>query len=224
MKDKNQVKQEEIAIANTIVFVKKKLLNDFSGHDWWHIYRVWKMSLYLAIKENANSFVVQLAALLHDIDDWKLSEKTEPLNTNSAKDWLYSQKIEEKTVLHVCEIIGELSFKGAGVPTPMSSIEGEVVQDADRLDAIGAIGIARAFYYGGNRKREMYNPDIKPVMHQSFDEYKINQSTTINHFYEKLLLLKDMMNTDSAKKMAKKRHLFLEEYLQEFLSEWHGNK
>jgi uncharacterized protein len=165
-----------------------------------------------------------LAALLDDIDDWKLSEKTEPLNTNSAKDWLYSQKIEEKTVLHVCEIIGELSFKGAGVPTPMSSIEGEVVQDADRLDAIGAIGIARAFYYGGNRKREMYNPDIKPVMHQSFDEYKINQSTTINHFYEKLLLLKDMMNTDSAKKMAKKRHLFLEEYLQEFLSEWHGNK
>ena len=214
------MEQEEIVVKNTEVFVKKKLQNDASGHDWWHIYRVWKMALYLSEKENANNFEVQLAALLHDLDDWKLVDHENHSGVSIAKDWLIKQQVEEKLISKICKIIKDLSFKGAGVSTRMSSIEGKVVQDADRLDAIGAIGIARAFAYGGYKNREMYNPEIKPVLHQSFDDYKKNQSTTINHFHEKLLLLKDLMNTETAKKIALKRHKFLENFLKQFEAEW----
>lgn len=224
MDNKKLTKQEEIIIAKTVAFVKNKLKNDPSGHDWWHIYRVWKMALHLAEKENANYFEVQLAALLHDIDDWKLKDKEEHICTKNAKDWLNSQKVDEKIQLHICQIIEDLSFKGAGVTTSMYTIEGKVVQDADRLDAIGAIGVARAFAFGGYKKREMYNPDIKPMMHLSFEEYKKNQSTTINHFYEKLLLLKNFMNTDTAKQIAKERHQFIETYLAQFIAEWNGER
>jgi uncharacterized protein len=224
MQDNNQIIQEEKIIAGTVVFVKKKLQNDYSGHDWGHIYRVWKMAFYLAEMENANSFEVQLAALMHDLDDWKLNEKSDGSDLNIVKDWLKLKEVKAPTELHVCKIIEELSFKGAGIETPMSSIEGKVVQDADRLDAIGAIGIARAFVYGGSKKREMHNPEIKPVMHRSFDEYKRNQSTIINHFYEKLLLLKDLMNTDTAKRIANERHKFLEKFLEQFDSEWNWKR
>jgi len=214
------MEQEEVVVKITEVFVKKKLQNDASGHDWWHIYRVWKMALYLSEKENANNFEVQLAALLHDLDDWKLVDHENHSGVSIAKDWLIKQQVEEKLISKICKIIKDLSFKGAGVSTRMSSIEGKVVQDADRLDAIGAIGIARAFAYGGYKNREMYNPEIKPVLHQSFDDYKKNQSTTINHFHEKLLLLKDLMNTETAKKIALKRHKFLENFLKQFEAEW----
>ena len=214
------MEQEEVVVKITEVFVKKKLQNDASGHDWWHIYRVWKMALYLSEKENANNFEVQLAALLHDLDDWKLVDHENHSGVSIAKDWLIKQQVEEKLISKICKIIKDLSFKGAGVSTRMSSIEGKVVQDADRLDAIGAIGIARAFTYGEYKNREMYNPEIKPVLHQSFDDYKKNQSTTINHFHEKLLLLKDLMNTETAKKIALKRHKFLENFLKQFEAEW----
>jgi uncharacterized protein len=225
MKGKTLIKEEEKVVSNAVSFVKKRLHNnDFSGHDWWHIYRVWKMAIYLADQEKANSFEVQLASLLHDIDDWKLKKKPGEPDKNMAKNWLHKQGLHEKIIRNVQNIIQELSFKGAGVPTLMSSLEGKVVQDADRLDAIGAIGIARAFTFGGNHKREMHNPEINPVMHQSFEAYKKDQSTTINHFYEKLLLLKDRMNTATAKKLASKRHIILEKFLQQFMAEWEGIK
>jgi uncharacterized protein len=214
------MKQEELVVVNTVAFVKKKMVHDASGHDWQHVYRVWKMALYLSEKENANNFEVQLAALLHDLDDWKLVDNENHSGVSIAKDWLIEQQVGEKVTSQICKIIEDLSFKGAGVSTRMSSIEGKVVQDADRLDAIGAIGIARAFAYGGYKNREMYNPEIKPVLHQSFDDYKKKQSTTINHFHEKLLLLKDLMNTETAKKIALKRHKFLENFLKQFEAEW----
>jgi uncharacterized protein len=216
--------QEDIIIANTVAFVKKKLHGESSGHDWWHIYRVWKMSMYLEMKENANKYVVQLAALLHDIADWKLNNGDTLLGMKSVHDWLESQQVDSKTIRHVSLIIENISFKGAGVPNRMRTIEGKIVQDADRLDAMGALGIARAFAYGGFKGREMYNPDINPVKHNSFEEYKKNQSTTINHFYEKLFLLKDQMHTETAKTLAAERHLFMECFLGQFMSEWHDER
>jgi uncharacterized protein len=217
MKDKEEI------IANTVEFVKKRMKDDATGHDWWHVHRVWKMAIYLAEKENANMFEVQLAALLHDIEDWKLIEK-ENKNGSVVNEWLISQQLSEKEISNITEIIENVSFKGAGVSSHTNTIEGQVVQDADRLDAIGAIGIARAFTYAGSKNREMHNPDILPVMHQSFDDYKRNQSTTINHFYEKLLLLKDRMNTETAKEIAKERHHFLEGFLKQFIDEWNVEK
>jgi uncharacterized protein len=212
---------EEI-IDNAISFVKEKLDGESSGHDWWHIFRVWKMAIYLAEKEGAEQFEIQLAALLHDIADWKLSTNNSNFGIDVVKDWLKLQKVEGKIVNNICEIIEALSFKGAGVPTPMRTLEGKVMQDADRLDALGAVGIARAFAYGGSRGREMHNPEIKPVIHTSFEEYKKKQSTTINHFYEKLLLLKNLMNTETAKQIALQRHQFLEQFLVQFNNEWEG--
>jgi len=210
--------KEEI-INNTIVFVKLKLQGDSSGHDWWHIYRVWKMAIHLAEKEGAMQFETQLAALLHDLADWKLSKDNSDFEIRVVRDWLILQHVENSEVNNICEIIEAISFKGAGVSTPMGTIEGKVVQDADRLDALGAIGIARAFTYGGSRGHQMYNPEIKPAIHLSFEEYKNNQSTTINHFYEKLLLLKDLMNTETAKQIAKQRHQFIEQFLKQFSDE-----
>jgi len=218
------MKNEEAVIANTIAFVKGKLHSDRSGHDWWHVYRVWKMALFIALRENANRFEVQLSALLHDIEDWKLIENQTPPLKNVVKDWLKSQKVEDRVNYHVCKIIDDLSFKGAGVPSPMHTLEGKVVQDADRLDAIGAIGIARAFAFGGFHNREIHNPDLLPTIHKSFEEYKKDQSTSINHFYEKLLLLKDLMNTTTAKQISIERHQFIEGFLTQFMAEWRGEK
>ena len=210
-------------IEKTSVYVEKKLAGEGSGHDWWHVYRVWSIAKKIAQKENADQTIVELAALLHDIADWKFNDGDEMAGAKQAADWLNQNSVEARTVNEVCEIISALSYKGAGVPTPMSTIEGKIVQDADRLDAIGAIGIARTFAYGGNKNRLMYDPKEAPTMHQNFEQYKNNKGHTINHFYEKLLLLKDRMNTQSAKNIAEQRHLFMGNYLDRFYKEWNGD-
>lgn len=215
--------KEEI-IEATKQHVKKVLSGEGSGHDWWHVYRVWKNAKHIGQSENVDMFVVELTALLHDIADYKLHGGDETIGPKTARIFLESLQVEEDVISHVCEIIGDASFKGAEVASPMRTKEGEVVQDADRLDAIGAIGIGRTFAYGGHKGREMYDPDIKPQRHGSFEEYKSNKSPTINHFYEKLLLLKDLMNTETAKKIAMERHIFMEQYLDRFFQEWNGEK
>jgi len=213
----------EKLIEKTRLYVQKELAGESSGHDWWHIFRVWSLAKNIAQTENANLTIVELSALLHDIADWKFTGGDELEGPAKAEIWLRKNTADQKLIDRVCEIIATISYKGAGVPTPMRTIEGKVVQDADRLDAIGAVGIARTFAYGGNKNRLIYHPDEPPVMHQSFEEYKKNRGHTINHFYEKLLLLKDLMNTKSAKKLAEKRHLFMEKYLDRFYKEWNGD-
>jgi uncharacterized protein len=210
--------KEEI-INKTEDYVKSILLEESSGHDWWHIYRVWKLAKSIAEKEKADLFIVELAALLHDIADWKFTNGDEEVGPKLAREWLEPLGVEKKDIDHITEIIKDLSYKGAKVQTSMKTLEGKVVQDADRLDAMGAIGIARCFAYGGHKGREIYNPEIKPQLHDSADAYKNNKSPSINHFYEKLLLLKDLINTESAKAIAQKRHEFMEFFLVEFYKE-----
>ncbi len=216
--------ENQIKIINkTIDFVKNNQAGDKAGHDWWHTYRVWKTALNLATKEGGDLFPLQLAALLHDIADWKFVDNhDDDRGPSIARQWLTSCAVGAATIDHVHTIIKDMSFKGAGVATAMKTIEGMIVQDADRLDALGAIGIARAFAYGGLKQRELYNPEIKPEHHATFEAYKKNGGPTINHFYEKLLLLKDRMNTQTAKALAEKRHQHMLAYLNAFFDEWHG--
>jgi uncharacterized protein len=209
-------------IDKTCQFVEEKLAGEGSGHDWWHIYRVWNLAKNIAGQEEANLKIVELSALLHDIADWKFHDGDETIGPKMAKQFLLNNQVEPEVIDPVIEIIASISYKGAGVPTPMKTLEGEVVQDADRLDAIGAMGIARTFAYGGHKNRLMYHPDEPPVMHQSFEEYKKNKGHTINHFHEKLLLLKDRMNTTSALRLAEGRHQFMQAYLDQFYEEWDG--
>lgn len=205
-------------------YVHALLSGEGSGHDWWHVLRVWNNAKHIAAEENANLYVVELAALLHDIGDHKFHNGDETVGPRMAREWLEKQHVEETTIIHVCSIIKDLSYKGAGTSSAMPTLEGKVVQDADRLDAIGAIGIARTFAYGGHKNREMYNPAIKPVLHNSFEAYKSSTAPTINHFYEKLLLLKDRMHTDTAKDMALERHQYMQGFLEQFYAEWEGEK
>ncbi|HZK68096.1 MAG TPA: HD domain-containing protein [Paludibacter sp.] len=214
--DKDQI------IIQTTEYIKTRLMGEGSGHDWWHVCRVWKNAIHIGKQESVDLFVVELAALLHDVADWKFHDGNVEIGPQVAKEWLESLGVTEEIVSHVCQIIKDISFKGAGVVTAMKTSEGMVVQDADRLDALGAIGIARTFAYGGSKSREMYNPDMKPEMHASFEQYKNSQGTSINHFYEKLLLLKELMNTATAKQIAEKRHAVMEDYLQQFFHEWEG--
>ncbi len=216
------MKQAEI-IKKTVQYVQNTLKGDGTGHDWWHIHRVRKTALQLAKQENADLFIVELAALLHDIADHKFHGGDENIGSRTARKWLQKLSLEATTIDHICDIIRGVSFKGAEVETPMPTIEGKVVQDADRLDALGAIGIARTFAYGGHKDRELYNPDIKPVKHHSFEDYKNNTAPTLNHFYEKLFLLKDRMNTETGRQIAESRHEFMEEFVERFLDEWDGN-
>ncbi|MFT2007763.1 HD domain-containing protein [Pontibacter sp. 13R65] len=209
-------------IQTTANHIQSLLSGEGSGHDWWHIYRVWQNAKNIAKNEQADLFIVELAALLHDIADHKFHGGDDTVGPRVAREWLESLQVEEPAIQHICLIIKEISFKGAGTISAMSSLEGRIVQDADRLDAIGAIGIGRAFAYGGHKGREMYNPEIKPILHDSFEAYKTASAPTINHFYEKLLLLKDRMHTTSAKAMAEKRHQFMEEFLEQFYQEWEG--
>lgn len=209
-------------IKNTEKFVKDKMFGESTGHDWWHIYRVWKNAIQIGKKEKADMFIVELGALLHDIADFKFSNGDDKAGGRETRKWLEFQKVDEETIKHVCDIVDNVSFKGAGVKSKIKTKEGMIVQDADRLDALGAIGIARTFAYGGSKGREIYNPETKVIKHKSFKEYKNANSSGINHFYEKLLLLKDLMNTKTGKKMAENRHKFLQEYLKRFLKEWNG--
>lgn len=209
---------KELIIEKTIAFVKSKLEGDSSGHDWWHIYRVWNMSKKLQEKEGGDLFIIELSALLHDVADWKFN-KTENEGLEIIHNWLIQFELSDEVIHRIVNIIKNVSFKGAGVKDTIKTIEGKIVQDADRLDAIGAIGIARTFAFGGKFGNEMYNPEIKFELHQTFEQYKKSSGTTINHFYEKLLLLKDRMNTRSAKAIAEDRHRFMESFLKQFFDE-----
>lgn len=209
-------------VEATVEFVQKELSGESSGHDWWHVYRVWKNAQHLGQAEGADMLVVQLAALLHDIADWKLHGGDVTAGPRVARQWLESQAVDGKVIDQVCDIISHMSYKGAGVSDHMDTLEGKVVQDADRLDAIGAIGIARTFAYGGHFKRVMYEPAVQPELHDSFEAYQKSHSHTINHFYEKLLLVKDRLKTSTAKAMAVGRHEFMENFLQEFFLEWNA--
>jgi uncharacterized protein len=215
---------EEAILKQTEEHIKSKFTGEGSGHDWWHIYRVRKIAVHIGTQENADLFVVQLAALLHDISDWKFNDGDFDAGPGLAREWLEKLQVNEDIISHVSEIIKGVSFKGAGVITEMGTIEGMIVQDADRLDAIGAIGIARTFAYGGHKSREIYNPGIRPEYHGSFEEYKNGTGPTINHFYEKLLLLKDLMNTETARKIAIERHWYMEQFLEKFFREWDGKE
>ena len=209
---------KKLIIEKTKEFVKEKLYGEGSGHDWFHIERVYN----LAENENADSFIVEMAALLHDIDDWKFSSSNDT-NTTNTEVFLRKIQVNEEELIKIIKIINTISFKGGVVDSSQETIEGKVVQDADRLDAIGAIGIARTFAYGGNKNRVIYDTNIKPSNFTSLEEVKSENNHTINHFYEKLLKLKDLMNTKSAKEIAEKRHKYMEEFLNEFYSEWNFN-
>jgi uncharacterized protein len=214
----------KLSIQQTIEFVKKELQNAEVGHDWWHIERVHKSAKAIAKEENVDLDIVEFAALLHDIADAKFNDGDEEIGPQKAGEFLKSINVNEKIIIHVQQIIRNMSFKSSLGEINFTSPEMLVVQDADRLDAIGAIGIARAFTYGGFKNRELYNPAIKPVINQSKEAYKNTTAPTINHFYEKLLLLKDKMNTLTGKKIALQRHEFMEQYLTQFYAEWEGQK
>jgi uncharacterized protein len=214
----------EKLIEQTIAFVKLQLQNAEGGHDWFHIERVYKNTLAIAKEEECDLFVCQLGALLHDIADSKFHNGDEKIGPQTARIFLESEQVSKEIIEHVIRIIENISFKGGNFQKEFNSIELLVVQDADRLDAIGAIGIARAFNYGGFKNRTIYNPAIKPNLTMSKEEYKNADAPTINHFYEKLLSLKDKMNTESGKKIADKRHEFMEMFLEQFYGEWQGTR
>ena len=211
-------------IDNTILFVKQQLENAEGGHDWFHIERVYKNALLIAEGVDCDLIVVKLGALLHDIADSKFHGGDETIGPKTARTFLESQNVKEDIILHVIAIIENISFKGGNFEKKFNSKELEIVQDADRLDAIGAIGIARTFNYGGFKNRPLYNPNIQPNMNMNKEEYKNSESPTLNHFYEKLLLLKDKMNTETGKKIAQKRQNFMVTFLSQFYAEWDGQE
>jgi len=213
---------EKQIIENTISFVKETLKNAEGGHDWFHTHRVLKNSQLIAKTEEVNVFIISLGALLHDIADSKFHNGDETIGPKVAAEFLQNQNVDAIVIEHVIQIINNISFKGGKVTRTFSSKELDVVQDADRLDAIGAVGIARTFNYGGFKNRVIYNPEIQPALNMTKEEYKNSTAPTINHFYEKLLLLKDKMNTETGKQLAQQRHEFMELYLKQFYAEWGG--
>lgn len=211
-------------IQLTETFVKKTLESAEGGHDWFHIERVYKNALLISKNENADLFIVSLGALLHDIADSKFHNGDDTIGPNKAREFLFNINVDSVVIEHVVKIIENISFKGGNITQDFSSIELDVVQDADRLDALGAIGIARTFNYGGFKNRKLYDPSILPDMNMTKEVYKASIAPTINHFYEKLLLLKDRMNTKTGKQIALNRHNYMEEFLQQFYAEWNGEK
>lgn len=212
-------------INATIDFVKEALKNAEGGHDWFHILRVYNNALLIAKDEQVDEFVVALGALLHDIADSKFHNGDETVGPNIAREFLFKQNVDSLVIEHIINIIENISYnKSLGKSELFTSPELDVIQDADRLDAIGAIGIARCFNYGGFKNRTLYDPDIKPNLNMSKKEYKSSTAPTINHFYEKLLLLKDRMNTRTGKKIAEERHRYMKQFLNEFYAEWNGEK
>jgi len=214
----------EQLIEKTSAFVKKSLNGAEGGHDWFHTQRVLNNAQLISKGENVDPFIVSLGALLHDIADAKFYDGDETIGPKKAAEFLLSQNVDSAIIEHVVNIIENISFKNSlsTETSPFKSLELDVVQDADRLDAIGAIGIARCFNYGGFKNREIHNPNIPPNLNMSKEEYKKSNGPTINHFYEKLLLLKDKMNTKTGQKLAKERHLFMKKYLDQFYAEWGG--
>lgn len=211
-------------ISETEEMVRGRFESEGTGHDWWHIARVRDVAVRIAREENADVVVVELAALLHDIADHKFHDGDDSIGPRMAREWLVSKGVSQEVIDHVVEIVASVSFKGANVPDHAVTLEAKIVQDADRLDALGAVGIARAFAYGGSTHRQLYNPEQPPQRHADFESYKNNRSPTINHFYEKLLLLKDRMHTSTARRMAEDRHAFMEAFLGQFYAEWKGEK
>ncbi len=209
-------------IDKTVGFVKQRLSGAEAGHDWWHIHRVWTTAKHIAEHESVDTFVVELGALLHDIADSKFHDGDEDIGPRTARGFLSELGLDEGVVEHVGLIVANISFKGGKHEQKFRSPELDVIQDADRLDAMGAIGIARAFNFGGHVGRELYNPDIRPNLEMTKEEYKKAAAPTLNHFYEKLLLLKDRMNTETGRRLAEQRHAFMEKYLEQFYSEWEG--
>ena len=200
--------------------IKSRFLTESSGHDWHHINRVWKLSRQIAVQEGANPEIAELGALVHDIADWKFHGGDESVGPREAERLLDQESAPRHVIEAVVDIVATISFKGAGVRTEMRTLEGQCVQDADRLDAMGAIGIARCFAYGGHAGRQMYDPSIPPVMHETAEAYKAATGTSLNHFHEKLFLLKERMNTVSARTIAEDRHRYMEDFVTRFLDEW----
>ena len=222
MKDSLTTHNTSFTIQKTATFVKQTLQQAEAGHDWWHILRVWNNAKLIAQTEKVDLLVIELAALLHDIADSKFHNGDEEIGPKTAGEFLKSIEVDAAVIEHVQQIIRNMSFKSSFGQSIFSSEEMKVVQDADRLDAIGAIGIARAFTYGGFKNREMFNPEIQPDLNLTKEAYKNSTAPTINHFYEKLLLLKDLMNTKTAQNIAAERHAFMELYLEQFTAEWNG--
>ena len=215
---------EQLLVEKTIAFVKKTLKGAEGGHDWFHIHRVFLNAQHIAKNEDVDDLIVALGALLHDIADAKFYDGDETIGPKKAAEFLLSQNVDSYVIEHVVNIIENISFKNSlsAEKSPFKSLELDVVQDADRLDAIGAIGIARCFNYGGFKNREIHNPEIPPNLNMSKEEYKNSGAPTINHFYEKLLLLKDKMNTKTGQRIATNRHQFMQKYLEQFYAEWDG--
>lgn len=214
---------EEKIIAETEGYISAEFAIEGSGHDWFHVDRVRRLSLMIGEKEGSDPFLTEMAALLHDLDDWKIAvPEAEPLQR--AKEWLGRMQVSMDRKVAILNVIEDISFKGANISTPVRSKEAAVVQDADRLDAMGAIGIARTFAYGGHKNRLIYDPAVNPVMHDDFQSYKNSTAPTVNHFYEKLLLLKERMNTRTAMALARQRHQYMESFLEQFFDEWEAKK
>lgn len=211
-------------IDKTILFVKQQLQHAEGGHDWFHIERVYKNAILISQEEVCDVTIVKLGALLHDIADSKFHDGDEEIGPKIARTFLESEDVSVEIIDHVVQIIKNISFKGGNFQKTFASKELEIVQDADRLDAMGAIGIARTFNYGGFKNRTIYNPSVSPKLNMTKEEYKNSDSPTLNHFYEKLLLLKDKMNTETGKKLAQERHRFMETFLSQFYAEWEGEK
>ncbi len=210
---------KESIILNTLEYIKTAFSQAEGGHDYWHTYRVWNNAKKIALNEKCDLFVVELASLLHDVADSKFNDGDENIGPETARFFLDSQELDIVTINKVVTIINNVSFKGGNTNRSHHSVELDIVQDADRLEAIGAIGIARTFNYGGFIGSEIFNPEIAPNLQMTKEEYKKSKNPTINHFYEKLLLLKDLMNTESGKKLANQRHQFMMEFLSQFYKE-----
>jgi uncharacterized protein len=209
-------------IKKTVEHVRDYFSEDTTGHDFWHINRVWSISKKIARQEKSDMFVVEMSALLHDMSDFKFTNKR--AGDRKIISWLKKNKVCEEKINEIINTIDSVSFKGASAENKATTIESKIVQDADRLDALGAIGIARAFAYGGETKRPIYDSEIEPTKYKTFKEYKLNKTTSINHFYEKILLIKRLLNTKTAKQIAENRHKYTKEFLKEFYAEWNGKK
>ena len=210
-------------VRKTAEYIKKKFSGEGSGHDWWHVHRVWKTAKSIAMEEgDIDLLVVELGALLHDIADFKFYDGNEEIGASKTREWLSSFDLPPEIVTHVCDIVRNVSFKGSGVADLMKTKEGMIVQDADRLDAMGAVGIARVFAYGGSKNHQLYDPAVGLQKYDSVEAYSKNKSSSFNHFHEKLFLLKDRMHTKTGKRIAQERHEYMQEYVERFLQEWDG--